>query len=659
MDLFKFKNKLSFKLGVPISLVIGISILVIIYYSRFYLIDSNTDKTNAIIENKSVHISDNIDRIGEKALYAGSIAANLDFIKKGYQTYYETNSIDAAAAIIRPKLEPITTAIERQIGEQPKIHYHVPPARSLVRSWSSKNGDDISSFRNTVLKISDDHQPISGIEVGRGGFVIRGLSPVFDDNNNYLGSVEILLGMKNYLDISKSQEDEEVAIFMHKDLLEIATGFLEQSSSNIDEEGNSIGDFLLVEKTSDSIRLNNLTAELMQLGAEELTIFEEGDYKYGIFPMYDFAGIFIGVGVYQLDISQHNIALSEISSTLIQIGVVTLLLLIGIVVALIYFFIISKTKQALTFTKAIANGDLTQEINIKSKDEIGELLLYMNTMKQNLQNIVGNVISSTKILNTASNQLSSSSQELSEGAVEQSASTDQVSDSIKEIGHDIKVNNDYASEAEQISLRAANGIKQGNDATQSAVNSMNAIVDKISIINDIAFQTNILALNAAVEAARAGEHGNGFAIVAEEVRNLAQRAAEAANDIEETSKSGLKTSRAAGEKLSEIVPEVEKTADLVQRISESSKVMSQKSVHISAVIEQLNNVTQSNRASSEEMATMAEELSGQTNNLEQIIEFFNVDEQVAVQVEHEQTYESFETNGPAKVHRKALEPALV
>lgn len=627
MRLFNFKTKLIYKLGIPITLIIALSILVVITVSRSYLIKSNSEKTDGIIKSQAAHITKNIDRLGDKALYAGSIAANLDFVRTGYRKYYETGSVDSAYKILRPNLDPITEAIQRQVGKKAKIHYHVPPARSLIRSWSSKRGDDISSFRNTVLKISRDHKPISGIEVGRGGFVIRGLSPIFDHDGSYLGSVEILLGIHDYVEMSKSQADEELAIFMHKDLLKIATGFLEASSSNISSQRNKIGNYLLVDKTSDQIDLENLTPELMDKGSRGLTVFESGHFKYGIYPVRDFAGNVIGVSVYQLDISTYQKALNAMNVDLAKTGIVTVIILLLLVTGLIYKLIISKVKKALSFTESIANGDLTRKINIRSNDEIGELLRNMDEMKENLQEIVSSIISSTKIITDASHQLSSSSQEMAEGATEQAASTDEVSASMEEMSVNIEQNSINASETEQLSQEAATGIKEGNDSTQNSVESMKVITDKISIINEIAFQTNILALNAAVEAARAGEHGKGFSVVAEEVRTLAKRSAEAARDIEETSQSGLNISRLAGEKLSEIAPQVEKTAILVQEITSANKDMNSQSDKVNTAIQQLNEITQRNAASSEEMATTAEELSSQANQLRQIIEFFKVDEQ--------------------------------
>ncbi|MBU8891949.1 MAG: hypothetical protein KOO66_04170, partial [Bacteroidales bacterium] len=153
---------------------------------------------------------------------------------------------------------------------------------------------------------------------------------------------------------------------------------------------------------------------------------------------------------------------------------------------------------------------------------------------------------------------------------------------------------------------------------------MKEIAEKIQIVNDIAFQTNILALNAAVEAARAGEHGKGFAVVAAEVRKLAERSKVAADEINVVSKSGVEISDKAGKQLEAVVPEMEKTVKLVQEISASSQEQNSGSDQINSAVQQLSQVTQQNAAASEELATSAEELASQADQLKDVISFFNV-----------------------------------
>ncbi|MGM0497932.1 MAG: methyl-accepting chemotaxis protein [Bacteroidota bacterium] len=311
-------------------------------------------------------------------------------------------------------------------------------------------------------------------------------------------------------------------------------------------------------------------------------------------------------------------------------------IIIGVVLAMILGIVITRlitagVKQGVGIAEKLAEGDLTVNVDeklVNQKDEIGQLAKAMQKMVGKLRDLISNVKDGADNIAAASQQMSSGSQEMSQGSSEQASSAEEVSSSMEEMTSNIQQNTDNAKQTEQISQKAAERIRQGNEASQQSVQSMRDIADKITIINDIAFQTNILALNAAVEAARAGEYGKGFAVVAEEVRKLAERSAEAASEIDEKSKSGVEISEKAGKELEEIVPEIEKTSKLVQEITAASNEMNSGAEQVNSAIQQLNQVTQQNASSSEELATSAEELSSQAEQLQQLVNYFKVDEDV-------------------------------
>ena len=214
--------------------------------------------------------------------------------------------------------------------------------------------------------------------------------------------------------------------------------------------------------------------------------------------------------------------------------------------------------------------------------------------------------------------MSSTSQQMSQGATEQASSAEEVSSSMEEMAANIQQNTDNAQQTEKIAIKASTGINTVNDASGATLKYMQEIADKVSIIGEIARQTNILALNAAVEAARAGEHGKGFAVVAAEVRKLAERSQISAVEIDQLTKTSVRATEEAGQLLAEIAPEIGKTAKLVQEIAAASIEQNGGTAQINNALQQLNQVTQQNAAS-------AEELSGQSEQLLSNVEFFNVD----------------------------------
>ncbi|HPN22229.1 MAG TPA: methyl-accepting chemotaxis protein, partial [Tenuifilaceae bacterium] len=214
---------------------------------------------------------------------------------------------------------------------------------------------------------------------------------------------------------------------------------------------------------------------------------------------------------------------------------------------------------------------------------------------------------------------------MSQGSNEQASSTEEVSSAMEQMVANIQQNTDNSQQAEKIALVGAESVKRGSGATFKSVESMKQIADKVKIIGDIAFQTNILALNAAVEAARAGEHGKGFAVVASEVRKLAERSRVAADEIDILTKNGVKEAEDAGRLLSDIVPEIEKTARLVQEIAAASLEQRSGAEQINNAIQQLNVVVQQNAAGSEELASSSEEMSSQAEQLSEAVAYFKLD----------------------------------
>jgi methyl-accepting chemotaxis protein len=311
-------------------------------------------------------------------------------------------------------------------------------------------------------------------------------------------------------------------------------------------------------------------------------------------------------------------------SFMFGMGGAALLLAIIIAVSLTRS-IVRPLSEAGAIANSLAAGDLTVTVEAKSKDETGQMMEAIKNMVEKLKHVVGDVMSAADNVASGSQQLSSTSQQMSQGATEQAASAEEISSSMEEMTSSIRQNADNSGQTEKIAVKSAADAREGGKAVTETVCAMKEIATKISIIEEIARQTNLLALNAAIEAARAGEHGKGFAVVASEVRKLAERSQAAAGEISTLSTRSVQVAEAAGEMLNKMVPDIQKTAELVQEISASSKEQDTGAEQISKAIQQLDTVIQQNASASEEMASTSEELSSQAEQLKDAIGFFRVD----------------------------------
>jgi methyl-accepting chemotaxis protein len=345
-------------------------------------------------------------------------------------------------------------------------------------------------------------------------------------------------------------------------------------------------------------------------------------------------------------------------------GIATLIVLSAAVAIWIAMSINSGLKKIKSVADAVAIGDLNQDIEIKTNDEIRDVVDSVKVMTSNLRNtaqiadqiangnltvtptplsdkdilgqslqlmverlrgVVGDAIAAGENVSSGSQQLSSASEQVSQGATEQASSAEEASASMEEMAANIKQNADNAAQTEKIARQSSKDAEASGEAVGRAVGAMRTIAEKISIVQEIARQTDLLALNAAVEAARAGEHGKGFAVVASEVRKLAERSQAAAAEISALSGETVLVATQAGDMLNRLVPDIRKTAELISEISAACREQDIGASQINEAIQQLDKVTQQNAGASEEMSATSEELAAQAEELQASISFFRVD----------------------------------
>ncbi|WP_257170206.1 methyl-accepting chemotaxis protein [Bradyrhizobium sp. SRS-191] len=350
-------------------------------------------------------------------------------------------------------------------------------------------------------------------------------------------------------------------------------------------------------------------------------------------------------------------------------SIVATSLVIGIASALWIAISISRgLGRAVGLAEAVAIGDLSQTIEHRSNDEVGDLIKSLNVMTTNLNNmaavadeiasgnltieakrlsdkdtlgmalermverlrqIVSEALTAAQNVSAGSQELSASAEQLSQGATEQASSAEEASSSMEEMAANVKQNAENASQTEKIAAQSAKDAESSGTAVGRAVEAMQTIAGKITIVQEIARQTDLLALNAAVEAARAGEHGKGFAVVASEVRKLAERSQAAATEIGQLSSETVKVAQEAGSMLAKLVPDIKRTAELVEEITAACREQDVGSAQINQAIQQLDQVGQQNASASEQVSATSEELAAQADQLQATIAYFRIDGSIA------------------------------
>ena len=559
-------QRIGARISLPIvtaTIVFSLALYFVAGQTIGHLMESNLDHLG---RSKATDIAANEKRIAQEMVAQAALFSRAKPVLAAYDVAWQGNLTDAndpQMELARKQLRDYFSSIQKGFkennnGSPLRLHFHVPPARSLLRVWKQdqNKSDDLTSFRETVSTISSGgHQRILGVEVGRGGFEIRGIAPIVADNGKYLGSVEALSSYDPLVQYSVSNDREHIAVYMNKAFLPIAAELQDAGKHPI------IGDsFVFVSSSNRQITDKLITADLLAKGQAGLQMTRVNDYLTTIFPIKDFSGKQVGVMAFVYNASD----LYQQARTIEQ-GIVGLCIALLIsVMAPLYFSVRSVTlpiKRTVAMLKDIAEGegDLTKRLQILKKDEIGELAQWFNIFLGKLERIVRDFGSKAHSLRLSSDDLSSIAQQLSNTTQESSAKSGRVAQgseamsanmsSVAAASEEAATNvNAVASAVEEMAATVkeiasnsenARAIAQkaaaGAETASKKVNKLGADVDDIGkvteVITEISEQTNLLALNATIEAARAGEAGKGFAVVANEIKELAKQTALATGEI--------------------------------------------------------------------------------------------------------------------------------
>ena len=667
------------KMFIPISLLI----LVLCGSGSMGIVWLLSNLKQNIIERYTINTMENlnqsIDVAARDALGKAALFSRMPEVIQAYKTahqgdiYDETDPMSQSARMmIRTELNPFLKGFsEANQNRKFKLHFHLPSGRSLVRLWRDRQikrdgewldlTDDISSFRNTVMDVSRFGKPIQGVELGRGGFVIRGLAPVKDSDNKVLGSVEVLSDFQPLLEKMFPKKSSHFLLLMNQSFLEITHRLQDTKRYPV------IADHYIqvMAKNSGPIK-EVLTSELIKKGEAELSMLLGKTLALAAFPVKDYKSAQIGVMVLGMDVSQENQRISKIIWA--QVGIlITILVVIGLIGSFVMNrLVLSPIHLIIQLMKRVSQGDLTRPLHLESKDEVGQLAQNMNATFLSFGEMVKKIAEASSSLTKHAKDISLNLEDQASSASEQSASVSEITSTMTEFS---ATSQQIADNADVVLGIAENALVFANDGAKS-VSTVTEKMDEIhtdnlktaegiqklghrtreitkimEIINSIADQTKLIAFNAAIEASSAGEAGKRFGVVAVEIRRLADSVVESTKEIEvkiqeiqtavnqmvisseksgKSVREGMSFSSRTNEKLLSIVDEARSTRDSAKQISLSTQQQKTASQQVVNALQEIDEGSRQTTKGVKQVSDTSKELENLAEQLETLIKNFKI-----------------------------------
>ncbi len=433
----------------------------------------------------------------------------------------------------------------------------------------------------------------------------------------HLGSAEVLIPFTDIVQEIAAQQGTSVQVYMEKSLLDITTRLQDTNQYPIVHDN-----YVLIAGQDRNELSNQVTATGLEQGRQTHHFVIDGRHALMYFPITDYANRQIGVMVIGSDIAEQQ---ALISRQLVGITIVLgLLVIIPITAGLVVlqFSVIRPVAEVLHFAESIGQGNLGKHLQLTQRNEIGQLALAMDTMSTTLRSVVTSVRTSADRLGKATQDVNGTAQRISQSTAAQAAATQQSSASIAQLNESVQMATKNAQTTGAIAKQTAEETELGGETVTRSICAMEEIASKIKLIEEIAYKTNLLALNAAIEAARAGNHGKGFAVVASEVRQLAENSQDSAREIDHVAQDGANLAAEVGRLFAEIVPDIGKTAHLIEEIAVATETQAARIAEINSAVRELKTSTQHNASTIEQLAITANDLDTAARRLMDAESFF-------------------------------------